>query len=154
MDTDSFDSIMIEAVAREVASRDFYRAAATKVKDPGARAILRELAKDEEEHRVRLEAFRSNPEARLEFEKIPEDSRIGEPEETVTLSFGMSPEDVFRLALKEEQRAMEIYQDLAERCENGEFRKLYLELAAMERGHKRKLETLFAGAALPGQWPE
>jgi len=76
MDADAFNSIMIEAIAREVASRDFYRAAAKKVRDASARAVLEGLAADEEEHRSRLEEFRFDPGAVVEFEKVPEDAKV------------------------------------------------------------------------------
>ncbi len=154
MDADAFNSIMIEAIAREVASRDFYRAAAKKVRDASARAVLEGLAADEEEHRSRLEEFRFDPGAVVEFEKVPEDAKVAEAEETVSLSFDMKPKDVFQVAMKKEQAAMEAYQDLAARCTVGEFRKLFEELAAMEQAHKTRLENLFVNAAYPEDWGE
>jgi len=152
MDADAFNSVMIEAIAQEVESRDFYKSAAQKVEDSSAREILEDLAREEEQHRVRLEEFRFNPQAIVEFEKVPEDSKVAEAEETVSLSFDMKPRDVFQLAMKKEQHAMEAYQDLEARCSTVEFKKLFSELAAMEKKHKIRLENLFVNAAYPEDW--
>ncbi len=154
MDAETFDRIMLDAIDEEVSAREFYRAAAVKVKDEGVRAIFEELARDEEGHRVKLEEFRFNPLAIVAFENVPGDYKVAEAEKLPRLSLDMSPKDAFQLAMKKEQEAMELYQNLAARCADDEFKKLYDELARMEKGHKRQLETLFVNVAYPEDWGE
>ena len=151
MNAAEFDRIMQESIAEEIAARDFYREAAAKVTDAGVKAILEELARDEEQHRGILETFRFDPLARVEFEET-EDLRVAEEEEMPEPSFVMTPKEAFGLAMKKEQKAMETYQRLASGCRDAETRKLYEELARMERGHKAKLEKLFVDVAYPETW--
>jgi rubrerythrin len=47
---------------------------------------------------------------------------------------------------------MELYQSFADQCDDVEIRKLYSELAAMERGHKVRIENLFVDTAYPEKW--
>jgi rubrerythrin len=151
MDAEEFDRIMQASIAEEIAARDFYREAAAKVADAGVKAILEELAREEEQHRGTLETLRFDPLARVEFEE-PEDTRVAEEEEVPEPSCEMTPKEAFGLAMKREQKAMEIYQKLASGCRDAETRKLYEELARMERGHKTKLERLFVDVAYSEVW--
>ena len=154
MDAETFDRIMLEAINEEVMAREFYTSAAEKMNDENVRVIFEELARDAEGHRVRLEEFRFNPVARVEFENVPDDFHVAESQESIRLSPDMSPKDAFQLAMKKEQESMEIYERLAAVCKEPEFKNLYLELAGMEKGHKAKLENLFINAAYPEDWGE
>ena len=151
MDAETFDLVMQEAIAEEVAAAEFYAQAARRMKDAGARSIFEQLSTDELHHRNILETFRFNPLARIEFGHAP-DYRVAEKEKQPPLSFEMSPKEAFQLAMKKEEQAMGIYTEMAEGCKNPETRKLYLQLAEMERGHKARLEELFINAAYPEAW--
>ena len=151
MDAETFDRIMLESIAAEIAARDFYRQAAERIAESATRDVFLSLSADEERHREILETFRFNPEARVEFEKVT-DYAVAEAEQVPDLSFEMSPADALQVAIKKEQEAMELYQRFADQCEDAEIRKLYTELAAMERGHKARLEDLFVGTAYPEKW--
>jgi rubrerythrin len=151
MDPEVFERIMQESIAEEIAARDFYRQAAARVEDAGVKAILEELANEEEHHRGMLETFRFNPLARVEFEEAA-DARVSEGEEAPGPSLEMSPKEAFQLAMKKEQKAMETYQKLAAGCRDPETCRLYEELARMERGHKARLEKLFVDVAFPEVW--
>lgn len=151
MDADTFDRIMQESIAEEIAARDFYKEAASRVEDRNIKDIFETLSREEEQHRVTLETFRFDPTAKVQFEKV-DDYKVAEGERTPELSFDMSPREAFQLAMKKEQRAMEIYESFASQCADPELSKLYNELAEMERGHKTKLEDLFVNAAYPEAW--
>jgi rubrerythrin len=151
MDPESFDRLMLEAIAEEIAARDFYQQAALQMQDPSVAAIFEQLAKEENEHRNTLETFRFNPLARVEFARA-QDYRVSEQETETRLSFDMGPKEALQLAMKKEQRAAETYRSLAAACRNPEISRLYMELAEMERGHKCRLEELFVNAAYPECW--
>lgn len=151
MDADTFDRLMLGAIAEETAARDFYRRVAQQVKDPNVAAIFEQLSKDENEHRDTLETFRFNPLAQVEFARVA-DFQIAEQEADVAPSFDMSPKDALQLAIKKEQSSAEAYRRMAAASRNPEFRRIYVELAEMERGHKVKLEELFVNAAYPERW--
>ncbi len=151
MDPATFDRIIEESIAEEIASRDFYAQASRRIADSGVKEIFESLSKDEEQHRLTLERFRFDPLARVEFAKVA-DFGVAEAEVNRPFSFDMTPKDAFSLAMKKEQKAMEIYQEFAARCSDPEIRGLYTELAEMERGHKARLEDLFTNVAYPEQW--
>lgn len=152
MDADAFDRIMQESIAEEIAARDFYRDAASRIQDQNVRAILEELSRDEEQHRATLETFRFDPTARVAFEKV-QDFGVSEAQERIAApSLDMTPKDAFQLAMKKEEQAMVAYSRLAEGCRDPETRRLYEELAEMERGHKARLERLFVDVAYPEDW--
>jgi rubrerythrin len=151
MDAETFDRIMQQSIAAEIAARDFYRQAAERIADPAARDVFLSLSADEEKHREILETFRFNPEARVTFEKVT-DYQVAEGEQVPDLSFDMSPAEALQVAIKKEQAAMELYQSFADQCDDVEIRKLYSELAAMERGHKVRIENLFVDTAYPEKW--
>lgn len=152
MDAEAFDRIMLDAINEEILAREFYKAAAARMKDAAAADVFRRMGDEEDGHRRRLEEFRFNPNARVEFAKVAGDYGIAESEVLPRLSFEMKPADAFKLAMKKEQKAMEAYQALAARCSDAGFKSLYLELAEMERGHKTQLEELFVNAAFPEAW--
>ncbi len=151
MDAETFDRIMLESIDAEIAARDFYRQAADRIADPGARELFLSLSRDEERHREILETFRFDPASRVEFEKVT-DYQVAEGEEIPDLSFDLSPAEALQIAMKKEQEAMQIYQHFADQCEDAGIRKLYLELAAMERGHKARIEDMFVDTAYPETW--
>jgi rubrerythrin len=151
MDAETFDRIMLESIAAEIAARDFYRQAAERIADPATRDTFLSLSVDEEKHREILETFRYNPEARVTFEKVT-DYQVAENEQLPDLTFDTSPAEALQIAIKKEQEAMERYQHFADQCQDAEVGKLYAELAAMERGHKARLEDVFVNTAYPEKW--
>lgn len=151
MDAEQFDSIIQSAILGEIEARDFYAIAAEKVEDPAVKEIFATLSREEDGHRHRLQTFKSDPMAKVEFQKVT-DFGVAEEQDWPKLSLDMKPADAFGLAIKKEQAAMESYQRLAAAVDNAEFKKLFEELSAMERGHKAHLETLFVNVAYPEAW--
>jgi rubrerythrin len=151
MDPEFFDRVMLKSIGEEIAARDFYKQAALQVKDPGVAEIFERLSREENEHRQLLETFRFNPLARVEFERI-QDYGVAEQEDDPAFSFSMSPREALQLAMKKEQRAAETYRRFADACRDSEMRRIYSELAEMERGHKVRLEALFVNTAYPECW--
>jgi rubrerythrin len=151
MDAESFDALLLASIAEEIAARDFYTEAARRVKEANVQSIFEQLAREENLHKETLEAFRSNPLARVEFGRV-EDFHVAESEADAVLSFDMGPKEAYQLAMKKEQKAQAIYTRMAEGCRNYEIRSIYLELAEMERGHKTRLEELYINAACPEAW--
>ena len=64
----------------------------------------------------------------------------------------LSPADAFLLAANKERLAVEFYENWAKLYPEGEERRLLLHLADVERGHKVRVEAMFANAAFPESW--
>ena len=54
-------------------------------------------------------------------------------------------EEILDYAIDMEQKAVDLYTDIAEQAQNEHNRKIFLSLADEERGHKSKLEMVKAG---------
>ena len=151
MDTQTFEILIQKAIDEEIAAACFYREAAQRMQDPSVRAVFEQLAIDESHHRDTLETFRYNPVARLEFEHVV-DFHVSEKETMPEFSFEMPPREAFQLAMKKEEQALKAYTRMGEGCRDPEIRRIYFELAEMERGHKTRLEELFVNASCPEVW--
>ncbi len=151
MDAEQFETIIQNAIEGEIEARDFYAAAAEKVADAAVKEIFAQLSRQEDGHRHRLQTFKSDPMAKVEFKRVT-DYGVAEEQDWPKLSLAMKPADAIGLSIKKEQAAMESYQALAASMENEEFKKLFTELAEMERGHKVSLEKLFVNVAYPEDW--
>jgi rubrerythrin len=151
MDADTFDQLMQRAIQKEIEARDFYRQASERIADSSVKEIFAEMARQEESHRDQLEVLRFDPTARVQFAKV-EDFGVAEESDSAPLSFDMSPKEAFQLAMKREQAALEMYQRWADAVEDGEIKRVYQELAEMERSHKARIEDLFVNAAFPEDW--
>ena len=64
----------------------------------------------------------------------------------------MKPADAFALAMKKEADAMKQYSEMADLCDDDEKRQIFLDLAAMERDHKLKMESAFIDIGYPEVW--
>ncbi len=56
-----------------------------------------------------------------------------------------SVEDILDYAIRDEQRAADLYAGLAERSKNREMQKIFEQFSGEELGHKKKLENIKAG---------
>jgi rubrerythrin len=54
--------------------------------------------------------------------------------------------------MKKEQAAMKHYTQLADACTDPDQKNIFLELAAMEREHKNKMEAAFVDIGYPEVW--
>jgi rubrerythrin len=69
-----------------------------------------------------------------------------------TLSADLKPLDGIVLAIKKELEAMQMYTQLADAQTDPEQKNLFTDLAAMERGHKARLEDIYTNMAFPESW--
>lgn len=150
MKTEEYKKILKLAVANEVEAFDFYKGVSDKVKDKGLKRIFADLAAEEEGHRKFLEGLTSGK-TQMHFDDS-KDYKVAETLDKPGLSLGMKPADAIALAVKNEQEAMEMYTEMADHSTDAEQKKMFQSLAAMERGHKAKLEDTFTSMAFPEVW--
>ena len=80
------------------------------------------------------------------------DYKVAETVDEPELSMAMKPADAFALAMKKEEAAMKQYTGMAEMCDDEGKRQVFLDLAAMERDHKLKMESAFIDIGYPEVW--
>lgn len=146
-----YDDILDRAIKSEIEAAQFYAQVAKKTTNAFLKELFLTFSEEEKRHRDILRGFRNDPSAAISFEKVP-DFHIAETVDQPPLSMDMSPVDAIALAMKKEEAAMRHYTKLAEVCTSADRKKLFYELAAMEREHKNKMETAFVDIGYPEVW--
>jgi len=150
MTNDEYRKILALAIADEIAAHDFYKSICERTKDSNLKYIFKELAEEEQKHRVFLEGFLTGAKP-LHFSEVT-DYKVSETVQRPKPSIDMKPADAIGLAMKEEQDAMELYQRLAKSSATQDQKEMFLALANMERAHKVKLEEVYTTMAYPEVW--
>jgi rubrerythrin len=151
MDLLSYRRIISAAIQNEIEAFLFYKEAAEKVKDAYLKEMFLQFSIEEKKHREILEGFRDDESAAISFKRVT-DFHVAETIEERPLSVDMRPADAIALAMKKEDAAMRHYSKLAEVCQDAGQQKVFLELAAMESGHKAKMEAAFVDIGYPEVW--
>jgi len=151
MDAAIFKKIVDMAIANEIEAWEFYQAASEKIKEPHLKEMFQGFAREEKGHELLLRNLLSRGTMSLNFKETT-DYKVAETVDEPRLSMDMKPADAIALAMKKEERAMKEYNWLAEQCEDAAQKKMFLDLAAMERGHKLQLEEMFVDIGYPEVW--
>ena len=144
MNFNSMDEIIIYAIEKEKEAAEFYEDVSRQEPFSGARETLEGFAKEERKHQAMLENFTDNKEkiAEYEYKWIPDMKRS---DYLVDLKYepGMHYADLLRLAMKREEQALKMYNELQKKTDNEEYIKLFKVLCQEEAKHKMFLETLY-----------
>lgn len=151
MDKKDFAGIMDMAIAAEVESYEFYRDVAAKVADAGLKKIFQDCAAEEKGHKTALENIKGKDIENFSF-NVGVDYKISETVALPKLSLDMKPADAIALAMKKEEEAMKMYSRLADVTDEPPIKKVYVELAKMEEGHKEKMEAIYTSTAFGEVW--
>ena len=151
MNADEYKRIISLAIDREVESYSFYRTISDKVKDAGLKRLFNELAGEETKHREFLEGLLAKGTTSFHF-NAHMDYKVTDSMPSPKLSADMKPIDGLLLAIKKELEAMQMYSQLANSSTDEDQKKTFTELAAMERGHKNRLEDIYTNMAYPEAW--
>jgi rubrerythrin len=153
MDQDTYQAILAGAIDRELEAHRFYQQVAQIVEDTYLKDMFRSFAAEELKHRDILQGFSNKAEMAVHFARVP-DFHVSETMDApdMALSIQLKPADAIALAMKKEEAAMRHYTQLAEACTDTAQQKVFLELAAMERGHKLKMEKAFVDIGYPEVW--
>jgi rubrerythrin len=151
MTPEEYRKILSKAIDREVESYTFYRTISDKVKDANLKKLFAELAGDETKHREFLQGLLNKD---LKSIKITatKDYHLAESVAAPKLSADLKPLDGLAIAITKELEAMQMYTQLAKVNADPDQQKLFMELAAMERGHKARLEDIYTNMAFPEAW--
>lgn len=151
MDKKEFQGIMDSAIACEVEAYEFYGNVSAKVSDAGLKKLFQELAEEERGHQVALTSIKEKEIQNFTFASGA-DYHVAESVELPKLSLDMKPADAVALAMKKEEESMNMYSALSDCTTDAEKKRLFLNLAKMEEGHKVKLEEMYTQMAFPEVW--
>jgi len=151
MNQSEYKKIISLAIEREVGAYTFYQAVADKAKDKGIKSIFNSLAEEEKMHKLTLEEFLKKAPETMHFSEST-DYKIVDALPTPPLTADLKPVEGLVIAIKNELEAMQMYTQLANASNDQAQKNIFLELAAMERGHKSKLEDIYTNMAFPEVW--
>lgn len=151
MNQKEYKKIISLAIEREVEAYAFYHAVSDKAKDKSLKSVFNDLAKEEQMHKLTLEAFLKKPPETMHFSEST-DYKIVDALPTPPLTADLKPVEGLVIAIKNELEAMQIYTQLANASTDPAQKNVFLELASMERGHKSKLEDIYTNMAFPEVW--
>jgi rubrerythrin len=144
MNFNSIEEVLEYAIEKEKEAVEFYEDISRQEPFSGTREAFEDFAKEEKKHQVLLENFAENKKkvAEYQYKWIPDLKRS---DYLVDMEYvkGMHFTDILRLAMKREEKALQLYNELAGKTDNDDFAKLFKLLAQEEAKHKRALETIY-----------
>jgi len=140
----SFEEIVQFAMDKEKEAVDFYSGLAEEAIFSGAKETLEGFAKEEQKHFDMLKNLgeAGTALADYKFEWIPDIKRsnyLVDMDEPADMDYA----DLLRLAMKREEKALKLYNELLEKAEKEDFKKVFKMLCQEEAKHKLTLETMY-----------
>lgn len=151
MNETEFKKIISNAIHEEMEAFNYYNVISGKAKDANLKKLFKDLASEEDKHKRTLEGYLSRDLGKIHFSES-KDYKVVDGLPTPALTPDLKPVDGLVIAIKKELEAMQMYTQLASTSDDAEQKKIFLELASMERGHKSKLEDLYTNMAFPEVW--
>ncbi len=152
MDLEKYKEVIEKAIQVEIEAREFYEKVAKDVKDEYLKELFGKFAKEEKKHARILSSVLNKEEMDATYFDFEKDFHVAETIEMPEVNKDMDLKDAIGIAMKNEERAMKNYAALAENCEDDKLRTVFMDLSAMERQHKFKLEESFVDVAYPEVW--
>ncbi|MBW1782396.1 MAG: ferritin family protein [Deltaproteobacteria bacterium] len=144
MSFESFEEIIRFAIEKEKEAVIFYEEASRLEPYASGKEAFEGFAKEEKKHQALLEGFLKGEKvvSDYKFEWIP-DIKRSDYMVDMTYEEGMPYIDALRLAMKREEKALALYNELEKKADGEELIKVFMMLAQEEAKHKLALETLY-----------
>jgi rubrerythrin len=144
MNFGSIDEILTFAIDKENEAVEFYQSQAEKATKASLKEIFESFAKEEQKHAALLSNIAGNKEKieSYEFKKIP-DLKISDYMVEKDYEEGMPMPEILKVAMKREEKAVKLYQTLADQTDNADAKKVFLMLVQEESKHKLGLESMY-----------
>ena len=147
MTKDQFQEIINFAVEREREAQRFYNDAGAMANWPHIRSLLNDLAKQEAGHERYLLGLKMPTIQNAHIEPIP-DMKISDYMVDMEYRADMEFQDIMVLAMKREEKAVKLYEELAGTCTDPNVCKLFAMMAEEEKKHKFNLEKEYEETVL------
>lgn len=138
-------NILLEAANSEEDSWNFYLTVSKKINAPHLKEFLQDLAKQELEHKNKLEKLSQLKDEEIlrinENEAI--DLMLAEQIKTLTIDANSTFQDILIVAMKKEKNSYDFYNHLSQQIKNAEIKKTLRLIAKEELIHKQKIETQY-----------
>jgi len=152
MDLEKYKQVISDAIQGEIEAKKFYEKISKKIKDDYLKELFEIFAREEKKHEQILTRILSQEKMDNSFFNFNKDFKVAESFEMPEVNEDMNLKDAIGIAVKNEEIAMKQYTTLAENCDDEALKAIFLDLAAMERNHKFKMEKSFVDVAYPEVW--
>ncbi len=152
MDLEKYRQVISDAIKGEIEAKQFYEKVARRIKDAFLTELFEKFAAEEAKHEKILTAILNKEKMDTSFFNFEKDFKVSETIEMPEVNDAMDLKSAIGIAMKNEELAMKKYTALAENCEDAKLKKVFQDLASMERDHKFKMENNFVDVAYPEVW--
>ncbi|MCP4691740.1 MAG: ferritin family protein [Desulfobacterales bacterium] len=144
MNFNSIEEVLEYAIGKEKEAVEFYEKLSKRETFQAIKETFADFAKEEVKHVDLLENFSENKEKirAYKFEWIP-DMKRSDYMVDIVYQDDMLFDDVLRLAMKREEKALQLYNELMEKVDDEDMIKMFKILCQEEAKHKRALETIY-----------
>ena len=138
----SLHHILAEAIPEEQKAQRKYLVLAERAVDASAKVLLEGLADEEAKHQALLQGLTADEHLATKVPKV-QDLRISDFLADRDIGPSATFQEVLVHAAKQEGAAFRTYQAQSLKAEDTDVRDLFERLAAQEKTHKARLETLY-----------
>ena len=144
MKFESIGEVIEFAKEGEQEAAEFYEEVSKQEAFSGSRELLEGFAKEEKKHYDMLDNIGKSKEvvSDYKFEWIKDLKRSNYMVD-ITYEKNMTYPDLLRLAMKREEKALELYNEMAQYAESEDYLNVFKMLCQEEAKHKNILETLY-----------
>ncbi|TVQ12739.1 MAG: rubrerythrin [Bacteroidetes bacterium] len=135
----NIDEVLDFAMKSEQEAVDFYNQLASQMQNQEMKETFLQFAKEEVEHKARLQKIKDERLFDLADEQV-QDLSISDYVVNVKPGPDMKYDEALVLAMKKEKAAFKLYTNLAKRTENAEIKAVFNSLAIEESKHKLRFE--------------
>ncbi|MCG8563590.1 MAG: ferritin family protein [Desulfobacterales bacterium] len=152
MDSAQYTQVISDAIQAEVEAKEFYEQVSCLIKDAHLSELFQDLAQEEARHERMLTQILKKGQIDSRYFDFEKDFNVAQGFDMPEVNADMDLKSAIGLAMKNEEIAMMKYMDLANNCTDPALEQVFLDLAAMERGHKFSMEEKFVDVAYPEVW--
>ncbi len=141
---ESIEEILGFAIEKEKEAAAFYDDVAQQEVFSGTKKTFQEFAAEERKHQALLEDFEGNK-LKIKTYKLKWVPDMKRSDYMVEMKYekGMDYADIVRLAMKREEKALALYNELQKQTDEKDYVRLFKILAQEEAKHKQFLETMY-----------
>lgn len=140
MELSNFQEVVTFAIRKEADAATLYETYANKVTNPGIKKMFEELMKEELGHKKILENISEQKIDDYKLTDIP-DLKISDYSQEQAFRPDMNFQEALLLAIKREENALNLYNNLVRTTGSSKLQKVFQTLAQEEAKHKLRLET-------------
>ncbi len=146
MNFQNIDQIIEFAIEKEKEAAAFYQMVSAKEQFSGKKEMLLEFAAQEHKHQTMLEDLKAGKtDTKIDDYRLKwiTDIKRSDYVEDITYHPGMGYDELLRLAMKREEKALKLYNEMLSNAQTDKQKKVFKILCQEEAKHKLSLETMY-----------